>query len=637
MASTPTEILRQHWGHVAFRPLQEDIIRSVLDGKDTLALLPTGGGKSICFQVPALCREGLCLVVTPLVALMNDQVENLKKRDIPAVAIHSGMHPREISLAFEKCAEGRVKFLYLSPERLDTNAFREMAPHLKVNLIAVDEAHCISQWGYDFRPPYLRIADIRPLFPQAPVLAVTATAVAKVVDDIQAKLQFPKPNVFRKSFSRQNLAYVVYKEEDKYRKLLRICNGVKGTGIVYVRNRRLTKETAEYLNRNGIRAGFYHAGLDPLIRSARQKDWMDEKIRVIVSTNAFGMGIDKPNVRFVVHLDLPETLEAYFQEAGRAGREKKSFAVVLYNESDIQDARHFLDLAWPLPEVIRQVYQALGNYFQLAVGSGRDMAFDFDIELFSSTYKFKPVTVFNVLKILERDGYITLTDAMNEPSRAFFLVGRDELYKFQVENREADRLIKVLLRSYSGLFTDFTPINEYEIARRMSSEREYAIRQLEFLKKAGIIDLVPQRSTPQLVYNCERIAAEDIGLSQTYYFERKKEAALKLDKMIHYMTNESLCRSNALLEYFGDTTGQDCGICDVCLAQKRKSLSDDEYAQISNQVIRLLGEGKKDLRQLILEMPGFREEIVIGITRELIDDGILIAEDEYVKLADAKW
>jgi len=443
--------------------------------------------------------------------------------------------------------------------------------------------------------------------------------------------------VFRKSFSRENLAYVVYKEEDKFRKLLRICSGVKGTGIVYVRNRRQTKETAEYLNRNGIKAGYYHAGLDTVARSARQKEWMDEKIRVIVATNAFGMGIDKPNVRFVVHLDLPETLEAYFQEAGRAGRDEiKSFAVVLYNNSDIQDARHFLELAWPLPEVIRQVYQALGNYLQLAVGSGRDMSFDFDIALFASSYKFKPVTVFHVLKILERDGYITLSDAMNEPTRAFFPVGKEELYKFQVENRESDRLIKVLLRSYSGLFTEFTPINEYEIARRMASDREYVIQQLEFLKKAGIIDIVPQKSVPQLIFTCERIAPEDIGLSQTYYFERKKEAAAKLEKLINYLTNNTRCRSIALLEYFGDTSGKDCGVCDVCLNRKESSLRDDEFTQISGLIIQSLLKGKMDLRRLVSELSSFREDKVVSVTRFLIDQGKLIAENDYVSLTQQK-
>ncbi len=610
-----------------------EIIQSVLEGKDTLALLPTGGGKSICFQVPALLMDGLCLVITPLVALMNDQVENLQKRGIPAVEVHSGMHAREIALAIEKCADGRAKFLYLSPERIDTSSFKEVAPFLKVNMIAVDEAHCISQWGYDFRPPYLRIADIRPLFPTVPVLALTATAVLKVVDDIQQKLLFQKKNVFRKSFNRDNLAYVVNKEEDKYRKLLRVCNGVKGIGIVYVRNRRLTKETAEYLSRNGIPAGFYHAGLDPAIRTARQRDWMSEKIRVIVATNAFGMGIDKPNVRFVVHLDLPENLEAYFQEAGRAGRdEKKSYAVIIYNESDILDARHYLEMAWPEPDVIRQVYQALGNYFQLPVGSGRDMSFDFELEQFSVNYNFKPVTVFNVLKILEREGFITLSDAINEPSKALFLTSRDELYKYQVENHEADRLIKVLLRSYSGLFTDFVKIHEHEIARRMGAEWEFVDHQLNILKKAGIIEYIRQKKIPQLSFICERLAPEDLGLSQTYYFDRKNEAAAKLELIIQYVTSTDKCRNISLLEYFGDKTGRNCGVCDICLERKRSGLTDEEFTEISLQILDLLVGSPMNIGNLVKVLSKYREEKVVQVVRWMADNDQVVAKDGYFML-----
>ncbi|NVO18201.1 MAG: RecQ family ATP-dependent DNA helicase [Bacteroidetes bacterium] len=634
MLTNPKEILKKYWNYDSFRPLQEEIIQSVLAGKDTLALLPTGGGKSICFQVPALCQEGLCLVITPLVALMSDQVENLKKRGVPAVEIHSGMHAREIRYAYEKCYDGRAKFLYLSPERIDTSAFKEMSVHLNVSLIAVDEAHCISQWGYDFRPPYLKIAEIRKLFPAAPVLALTATAVSRVVDDIQDRLLFPRRNVFSKSFYRDNLAYVVYKEEDKYRKLLRICNGVKGTGIVYVRNRRITKETAEYLNRNGIRAGYYHAGLDPVIRSSRQKEWMNEKIRVIVATNAFGMGIDKPNVRFVVHLDLPDTLEAYFQEAGRAGRdEKQSYAVTLYNEGDLIDARHFLEMAWPEPQIIRSVYQALGNYLQIAVGSGKDLSFDFDLELFASTYRFKPITVFNVLKILERDGYITLTDAMNSPSRAFFLVGKEALYKFQVENRQSDPIIKVLLRSYSGLFTDFIPVNEYEIARRLASDRESAVEQLISLSKSGILEYVPQSKVPQLIFNCERLAPEDIGLSRTFYFERKKEAAAKLDKLIQYLENKTRCRSIGLLEYFGDSTGKDCGICDICLARKSSSLREDDFGHLEALLLQMLSEGSKNIRDLVHLIPSVSEERIVEVIRVLLDHEKLRIENDMISVA----
>ncbi len=630
---TPGEILKQYWGYDSFRPLQEDIIHSVLEGKDTLALLPTGGGKSICFQVPALCLEGLTLVITPLVALMIDQVENLKKRSVPAIEIHSGMHPREIQLAYQKCAEGSMKFLYLSPERLDSDSFREMASFLKVSLIAVDEAHCISQWGYDFRPPYLKIAEIRPLFGDIPVIALTATAVSKVIDDIQSKLLFKKYNVFRKSFYRSNLSYVVYKEEDKLKKLLRVCNGVKGTGIVYVRNRKLTRETAEYLNRNGIKAGYYHAGLDPAVRSGRQKEWMDEKIRVMVSTNAFGMGIDKPNVRFVVHLDLPENLEAYFQEAGRAGRdEKKAYAVILYNESDVIDTRHYLEIAWPSPELIKQVYLALGNYLQLAVGSGKDHSFDFELESFAANYNMKPVTVFNVLRILERDGYLSFSNSSNETSRAFFLVGREELYKFQVEHREADRLIKVLLRSYAGLFTDFTSINEYELARRMGADRETVIEQLDYLRKSGILEYIPLKGKPQLVFTTERIPPEDIGLSKTYYFDRKKEAKVKLEQMLKYTMQNEKCRSLFLLEYFGDLSGIPCGVCDICLKNKKTGISDEEVRHIADSILEIVKRAPVTLTELILHIPSVSEKKVLEVVQWLVDEEQVFKEDDKLEI-----
>ncbi len=629
MSGTPHEILLKYWGFESFRPLQEDIVRSVLAGKDTLALLPTGGGKSVCFQVPALCMNGLCLVVTPLVALMADQVSNLSKKGIGAVAVHSGMHPREISLAFEKCADGRAKFLYLSPERLDSRSFRDVAAYLPVTLIAVDEAHCISQWGYDFRPPYLRIAGVRHLYPDAPVLALTATAVSRVIDDIQEKLAFRAPNVFRKSFNRDNLAYVVYKEEDKLGKLLRICSGVKGSGIVYVRNRRLTKETAEFLYRNGVPANFYHAGLEPAVRTARQKEWMEERARVMVATNAFGMGIDKPNVRFVVHLDLPDTLEAYFQEAGRAGRDgAKSYAVVLFNDSDILDARHFADLAWPEPAVIRQVYQALGNYLQLAVGSGKDMAFDFDLERFATSYRLKPVTVFNVLKILERDGYLSLNDAMNEPPRVLVLVGKEELYKFQVENREQDRIIKVLLRSYSGLFSDFVAVNEYEIARRLACDREYITSQFLMMKRAGILDYIPQRNSPQLVFTTERLAAEDIDLSATYYFSRKKDALGKLEQLISYVSQEQGCRSLSLLEYFGDKSGKPCQVCDLCLKAGKEALSSKDFDQISSEILGLVKVKPISIKEVAQKIPNVQEQKLAEVIRWMIDEGMLNMEGD---------
>ncbi len=633
MISSPHEILKKYWGYDSFRTLQEDIINSVLQGNDTLALLPTGGGKSICFQVPALCREGVCLVVTPLVALMTDQVENLKKLGIVAVEMHSGMHPREIEMAFEKCADGRAKFLYLSPERLETRKFREMLRGINVSLIAVDEAHCISQWGYDFRPPYLRIAEVRTIFPDVPVLALTATAVQRVVTDIQLKLEFKVNNVFSKSFVRKNLAYVISKEDDKIKKLLRICNGVKGCGIIYVRNRRLTKETAELLVHNGISADFYHAGLEPAVRVSRQHDWMEGRTRIIVATNAFGMGIDKPDVRLVVHLDLPDTLEAYYQEAGRVGRDGvKSYAVMLFNDHDIVNSRHHLELAWPDPETVRLVYQALGNFLQLPVGAGKDVSFDFDFEKFSGSYKMKPVTVFSALKILERDGYITLNDAWDDPSRMFFACSKEDLYRYQLENAEADKILRIILRSYSGVFTDFTRISENEIARRSGIDSPKVTELLFRMQKLGILDYLPNKGSPLLIYNTERLNPNDIALSKTFYSQRKKEAFSMLDSIIHYATSDSECRSRMLVAYFGEIKSEDCGICDVCLSRKRNAISQKQAKEIELKILEILADNPFTISEIVRKINRFKENDVLAILRWLIEEGRIQADGESVKL-----
>ena len=632
MPSTPQQILKKYWGFDAFRSLQEDIINSVLEGKDTLALLPTGGGKSICFQVPAMCRNGLCLVVTPLVALMIDQVENLKKRGIVAVEMHSGMHPREIEMAFEKCADGRAKFLYLSPERLETRKFREMLRGINVTLIAVDEAHCISQWGYDFRPPYLRIAEVRNIFPDIPILALTATAVPRVVEDIQLKLEFQTKNVFSKSFVRKNLAYVVSREDDKIKKLLRICTGVQGCGIIYVRNRRLTKEIADVLTHNGISAGFYHAGLEPSVRLSRQHDWMQGRMRIIVATNAFGMGIDKPDVRLVVHLDLPDTLEAYYQEAGRVGRDgEKSYAVMLFNEHDIVNSRHHLELAWPDPETVRQVYQALGNFLQLPVGAGKDVSFDFDFEKFSYAYKMKPVTVFSALKILERDGYITLTDAWDDPSRLFFVCSKEDLYRYQLENAEADKILRIILRSYSGVFTDFTRINENEIARRSGIDSPKVSDLLTRMQRIGIIDYLPHKSSPQLIFNTERINPDDIALSKTFYSQRKKEAFSMLDSIINYATSETECRSRMLVSYFGEKKSENCEVCDVCLNRRRKEINEKKSLEIEQGILSVLSKSSSSITDIVQSLFKYKENDVLSILRYLIEEGRVQQAGEMLK------
>jgi len=632
MSSNPNEILKKYWGYESFRPLQEEIITSVLEGKDTLALLPTGGGKSICFQVPALCRDGLCLVVTPLVALMTDQAENLRKRGIVAVEMHSGMHPREIEMAFEKCADGRAKFLYLSPERLETRKFREMLRGINVTLIAVDEAHCISQWGYDFRPPYLRIAEVRTIFPGIPVLALTATAVPRVIDDIQSKLEFAARNVFSKSFVRKNLAYVVSKEDDKIKKLLRVCTGVKGSGIIYVRNRRLTKEIAEVLVHHGISAGYYHAGLEPAVRLARQHEWMEGRTRIIVATNAFGMGIDKPDVRLVIHLDLPDTLEAYYQEAGRAGRDgEKSYAVMLFNDHDIVNSRHHLELAWPEPETVRQVYQALGNFLQLPVGAGKDVSFDFDFEKFSSVYKLKPVTAFSALKILERDGYITLNEAWDEPSRVYIISSKEDLYRYQVENDDADKVLRIILRSYSGVFTDFTRISENEIARRSGIDSPKVAELLTRMKKNGILEYLPHKTTPQLIFSTERLNPGDISLSSTFYSQRKKEAFAMLESIINYANSDNVCRSRMLVSYFGEKKSENCEVCDVCLKHRRNTINQEKLAEIENQIIEIIAGTPKTITEIVTNLSPSKENDVLLVLRGLIEEGCIQSEGDLIR------
>ncbi len=581
MESSLQSVLLKYWGFSAFRPLQEDIISSVLSGRDTLALLPTGGGKSICFQVPAMAMEGLCIVVTPLVALMKDQVQGLKNKDIKAVAIYYGLSKREIDVAIDNCVYGDYKFLYLSPERLTTDVIRSRIRKMNVSLLAVDEAHCISQWGYDFRPPYLRIAEIRELIPGTPILALTATATTQVVEDIQEKLSFANQQVFRKSFERKNLAYMVFHEENKMGKLLQICNKQQGTGIVYVRNRKKTREVAEYLQQAGIAADFYHAGLTTMERDLKQNAWMKERTRVIVSTNAFGMGIDKPNVRFVVHLDLPDSPEAYFQEAGRGGRDgNKSFAVLLVNQSDIIDLKRHHEQSFPSLSFIKQVYNSLGNFFQLAVGSGKDQSMEFDLTRFSTNYNMDPVLVFNALKFLEKEGYIGLSEALSNPSRIMFIQDKEELYRFQVANPAYDVVIKTILRSYTGLFTEFVKVNEQELSRRLDMGDERLVKILDELHQKRIIQYEKQNLKPMVSWLEERLDASHLRISKENHRERKQFSAKRMQAMIDFVTSDNTCRSIFLLSYFGEYQARRCGQCDVCLERNRLDVSEFEYEQL---------------------------------------------------------
>ncbi len=564
------EILRQYWGYDSFRDLQEEIITSIGAGRDTLGLMPTGGGKSITFQVPALAQEGLCIVVTPLIALMKDQVQNLRQRDIKAVAIYSGMTRQEIIIALENCIFGDYKFLYISPERLDTDIFRAKLRAMKVSMITVDESHCISQWGYDFRPAYLKIADIRELLPGVPVLALTATATPEVVKDIQLRLNFRKENVFRMSFERKNLAYIVRNTDNKDDELLRILQRVPGSAIVYVRSRRHTKETTELLHKQGITADFYHAGLDNVVKDVRQKRWQSGECRVIVATNAFGMGIDKPDVRLVVHLDLPDSPEAYFQEAGRAGRDgEKAYAILLYSKADKVTLHKRITDTFPDKEYIKQVYEHLQYFYQMAMGDGLGCTKEFDLEKFCRIYKYFPVPADSALKILTQAGYLEYTEEQDNSSRLIFTINREELYKLREMGPEAEALMQTVLRSYTGVFTDYAYISEEAISVRSGVPRQQVHDILKMLSKRHIIDYIPRKKTPYIIYTRERVELRHMQIPKTVYEERKVRYEERIKAMVEYVTSEDVCRSRILLRYFGEKNEHDCGQCDTCLERKR--------------------------------------------------------------------
>ncbi len=620
------QVLLRYWGYTEFRSLQEDIIRSVMKGKDTLALMPTGGGKSICFQVPAMAGEGLCLVISPLIALMKDQVSNLRKRGINAQCIVSGMDKREIDIVLDNCVYGTVKFLYVSPERLATALFIERVKKMNVSLIAVDEAHCISQWGYDFRPSYLQIAGLRDLLPEVPVLALTATATPEVAHDITEKLRFQSQNqaLYQKSFSRNNLSYIVEKEEDKQGRLIRICKRIEGQGIVYLRSRKRTRELATFLNRQGISAGFYHAGLPSATREAVQKEWVEGKIRMICATNAFGMGIDKADVRTVVHLDVPDSPEAYFQEAGRAGRdEKKAYAVLLWNGADLLTLDEQLSRSFPEPELVKRTYLALANYYQLAVGSGLDVSFDFDLSDFCTRFNLVPSVVYNCLKLLELDNYLLLSDSLHQPSRLRILVSASELYNFQVANRGFDPLLNLLIRSYSGLFDDFSIVRETEMARRLRTEPEIIQQQLRALDERQVVAYLPKQDTPRITYIRERVGDANFRLSPEVYAHRKKAATTRVEAMKRYIEEEHRCRSLMLLAYFGEENKYRCGICDYCLGENKRSLSNLDTESIASEIRQLLEKSPHTARQVLERLDTHSEEKVRKVIRWLLDKGDL--------------
>ncbi len=619
------EILKQHWGYDQFRPMQHEIISSVGGGQDTLGLLPTGGGKSITFQVPALAQEGLCIVVTPLIALMKDQVYNLRERGLKALAIYSGLSKDEIDTALNNCIYGDYKFLYVSPERLGTELFRIRVQGMKVNLIAIDEAHCISQWGYDFRPAYLEIANLRDLLPNVPFLALTATATPKVVEDIMDKLQFKQRNLFKKSFERRNLVYWVKHSDDKLNDLTRICQRNQGTAVVYVRSRRRTRDISDHLRRNNINSDFYHAGLSAEQRDKKQEEWKSDKTRIIVSTNAFGMGIDKPDVRFVVHMDLPDSLEAYFQEAGRGGRdEKKAYGILLYHKSDHTRLKQSFTNSFPDIKLIKQIYDSLGNYYSLSIGAGKGMSFDFILRDFAKTYKYSMIQAYNALKVLQSEGYIELTDSVHNPSKIKFLVTRDDLYEFQVANAAFDRLIKLILRSYTGLFTDFVAIDELMLAKRVKSSVEVVYKYLQRLNNLKIIRYIPQKNNPIVFYREERLMPSNLYISRENYDFRKKMAENKLKAAVYYAEAQDRCRSQILLQYFGQKNAPECGQCDYCA--KKKKQTKPSLKEVEQKILATL-KRQPMLPAAFKEYFYDHEEMFIQKARELMEKGI-IARDK---------
>ena len=586
-----TEILRKYWGFEDFRGIQHDIIKSIGNGCDTLGLMPTGGGKSLTFQIPALASEGVCLVITPLIALMKDQVMHLRQRGIQATAIYSGMSRQEIIKALENCVFGGVKILYISPERLGSELFQAKLKHIHVSFITVDEAHCISQWGYDFRPAYLNITVVRRLKPGIPLLALTATATPEVVDDIQKQLGFAEKNVFRMSFERQNVAYVVRHTEDKEAELIHILTVVKGCAIVYVRSRRKTKEIAQLLEAHQISATFYHAGLDHAVKDQRQKDWQSDQTRVIVATNAFGMGIDKADVRTVIHLDCPDSIEAYFQEAGRAGRDGgKSYAILLYNDSDTRKLNKRIVDNFPEKEYIKKVYEHLAYYYQIGAGSGNGYTFEFDIDKFCHTFKHFPIQADAALHILERSGYIHYETDPDAAARVMFLLGRNELYRLEETNPHEETVITTLLRTYGGLFTDYVYIDEALIAQQANLTKQQVYLNLKALSQRRILHFIPRRKMPYITYTQDREETDRIIIPPSVYEERKEQFIRRIKSMQHYATNDDICRSRQLLRYFGELQTKDCAQCDVCLEHQTDQLADKRLAPVRQQLIALLSD-----------------------------------------------
>jgi ATP-dependent DNA helicase RecQ len=617
-------LLKKHWGFDQFRGLQEDIILSILNKNDTLGLMPTGSGKSICFQIPSLVLGGTTLVISPLIALMNDQVQNLKKKGFSAISISAAMHYNEIDVAMNNAALGHVQFMYISPERLQNENFRQKLSYLPINLIAVDEAHCISQWGYDFRPSYLKIAELRSYFQDVNIIALTASATKVVADDIQNQLAFKNQKVFRQSFVRNDLRYVVQYEENKIIRLQKLISNIGGSGIIYVRNRKKTEDLALFLKKNKISSLAYHAGLKFEDRQNIQDQWIENKIQVIVATNAFGMGIDKPDVKFVVHLDLPESLEAYFQEAGRAGRDGKfAYSTIFYTKADQQRLLDNFKFAFPDLDYIKQTYQAICNYFQIAVGSGQGFSVEFDIDKLCNSYNLSPLLVYNSIKFLEKENYISYLDGGYEPAKIMFLSSKEDLYLFQIRFPKYELLIKTLLRSYGGLFENYGNIKEKDLAFRTKTNVQLVKENLEYLDKQQILSFIPQSSLPKLFFNQDRINGKYLEFNPNNYYHLKQRYSERIQSVIDYTENDKLCRQVQLLMYFNEIDYTNCGHCDICINNRQKDLE-----KIKQQITLVLTNNLFSLEQLNFHMKNLNSVSWIKIFNEMIDDGIIKSSEK---------
>ena len=628
------EILEKYWGYKSFRPMQEQIINSALSGKDTLALMPTGGGKSICFQVPAMAREGMCLVVSPLIALIKDQVQNLQEKGIRALAVYSGMTYTQIDTTLDNAIYGDFKFLYVSPERLHTPMFKERVKKMNINFLVVDEAHCISQWGYDFRPAYLEIKEIKQLIGDIPTIALTATATKSVAEDIMRILEFQEPNVISSGFERENLSYVVRNVDDKFGNMLKVCNGVQGCGIVYVRERKRCEEISSFLRQNGITADFYHAGLSKDLRNHKQDAWKKDEIRVMVATNAFGMGIDKPDVRFVVHYDLPDSLEAYFQEAGRAGRDgKRAYATLLWNNTDVSRLRQIHTISYPEIDYIKEIYQKVFIYLNIPYEEGKDSVSKFNLIEFSKRFSVNSVSAYYAIKYLEQEGYWELTDEINNPSKIMFTVGRDELYKVQIDNPALDKFIKSILRIYTALFSRITPIDEEYIARVTMDSVMGVKEKLIQLSRLHIIKYIPRVRTPLIIMHTERLVESNLFISKKRYDERKGLFQKRIESIISYVKETGECRSRLLIDYFGQEAKGDCGICDVCLKIKKLQSGEEGRKDAQKKILQLLENNGREMKISQLETAvGDEYPFYLKVLREMIDNNSVVNQGEIIRI-----